>query len=448
MVALDAHRLLTATSPTTSSAVERRTSASAQPTCAKTVHNVGLLSNTYASTSACARPIFARRKTTRGRSASTSIARTSSRTKRSRVTTSTAARAGTHAAAVLLSSRRRSRPSRLADRHLRRRQLADVAKRRFELRFALRSLDRIHRRLAVQPAHRRQHLGRRQETLHVYLRPVLRRAAARRRSPRLRAASQRLHDDASGLRSQAREATRTTKRALVHTFNPHFTGSLNIFRKTVVNILDTTQLLNTPMFAVFNNAIGIDNGVELRLQDRLLERRPMVLYRNDSGSYAACVSGFDVSLSAEYQPPGVSCVAQLSLEDHDETVVSTAGVHVALRDGPKQWFATLQGNYGSGFPVAFEDANVNSAGRLPAHTTFDLAAGRTLTPGTSGEDHGLGRVAARASTCSTTNIRSKSPTASTRRRSPTAVTFLLRLIGAVLKRTKLMRAGGAKSIRA
>ncbi len=35
-----------------------------------------------------------------------------------------------------------------------------------------------------------------------------------------------------------------------------------------VNILDTTQLLNTPLFAVFNNAIGIDNGAELRLQDR------------------------------------------------------------------------------------------------------------------------------------------------------------------------------------
>jgi outer membrane receptor for ferrienterochelin and colicin len=57
---------------------------------------------------------------------------------------------------------------------------------------------------------------------------------------------------------------------VTHSFNSQFSLSLNIFRKSVVNILDTQQLLNTPVFAVFNNSIGLDNGVEFRLQDRML----------------------------------------------------------------------------------------------------------------------------------------------------------------------------------
>ena len=40
--------------------------------------------------------------------------------------------------------------------------------------------------------------------------------------------------------------------------------------------------------------------------------------------------------------------------------------------------------------MAFEAANVSLSGRLPAHTTFDVAAGRNLTPGRSGQDTGLG----------------------------------------------------------
>ena len=58
--------------------------------------------------------------------------------------------------------------------------------------------------------------------------------------------------------------------------------------------------------------------------------------------------------------------------------------------GDQNLFATLQGNYGSGFPVQFQDANVNLNGTLPAHTTFDLLLGRTLTPGPGNQDQGLG----------------------------------------------------------
>jgi len=172
-----------------------------------------------------------------------------------------------------------------------------------------------------------------------------------------------------------------------YAFNPQFTGSVNIFRRTAVNILDTTQLLNTPLFAVFNNSIGIDNGAELRLEDRFTNGNLGWFNITYSGSYAACVSGSTFLFPPN--EPGVSCVAQLAPEDHDETVVSSAAYswHFGLN---RRWFATLQGNYGSGFPVAFESSNANLNGRLPAHTTFDIAAGRTLTPGRAGEDNGLG----------------------------------------------------------
>ena len=83
------------------------------------------------------------------------------------------------------------------------------------------------------------------------------------------------------------------------------------------------------------------------------------------------------------------CVAQLSPEDHSQTVDSTAGY--THRFGQHRlWYGTLQANYGSGFPVQFEDANANLVGTLPAHTTFDFSLGRELTPGHQGEDQGLG----------------------------------------------------------
>ncbi|MGA8574510.1 MAG: TonB-dependent receptor [Candidatus Cybelea sp.] len=176
---------------------------------------------------------------------------------------------------------------------------------------------------------------------------------------------------------------------LLHAFNQNLTGSINVFRKTVVNILDTTQLLNTPLFAVFNNAIGIDTGAELRLQNKLLNGDSWFLSLTYSGSYAACVSGSTFLFPPNTNEPGVSCAAQLSPEDHDETVVSSAAYTWRFGTG-RNWFTTLQGNYGSGFPVAFESANANLSGRLPAHTTFDLAAGRNLNPGRGGQDTGLG----------------------------------------------------------
>jgi outer membrane receptor protein involved in Fe transport len=175
----------------------------------------------------------------------------------------------------------------------------------------------------------------------------------------------------------------------LHLFNPRFTGSLNIFQKSAVNVLDTTQLFNTPIFAVYNNAIGIDHGLEIHLQDQALDGDQWFLTGTISGSYAACISGSEFLFPPNTNLPGVPCVAQLSLEDHSQTVDATAG-YTHRFGWNRLWYGTLQADYGSGFPVQFQDANIALSGTLPAHTTFDFSLGRELTPGRPGSDQGLG----------------------------------------------------------
>ncbi len=176
-----------------------------------------------------------------------------------------------------------------------------------------------------------------------------------------------------------------------HSFNPHFILWANIFSKSVLNVLDTTQFLNTPLFAVYNNAAGRDTGVEIRLQNKLLDGNNWFLTATVSGSYAGGISGSTFLFPPGINPPGIPITspALWSLEDHSQTVDATAG-YTERFGGGRNLFATLQGNYGSGFPVQFEDANVNLSGTLPAHTTFDLLLGRTLTPGPGNQDQGLG----------------------------------------------------------
>ncbi len=97
-----------------------------------------------------------------------------------------------------------------------------------------------------------------------------------------------------------------------------------------------------------------------------------------SGSYAGGISG-----STFLFPPDINGAlpltspAQLAPEDHDQTVAATGG-YTHRFGADRAWYGSLQMNYGTGYPVAFQNANVNLSGRLPSHTTFDLGLGRNL----------------------------------------------------------------------
>jgi len=176
-----------------------------------------------------------------------------------------------------------------------------------------------------------------------------------------------------------------------HTFDNNLTGWVNIFQKNVVNVLDTTELLNTPLFAVYNNAIGINHGFELRLQDRDRYGNDWFLTSTISGSYAGGISGstflFPVDVNAGLP---IASPAGLGIEDHSQTVDSTAG-YTEHFGADRTWFATLQADYGSGFPVQFQNVNGASlSGTLPAHTTLDLSAGRIVLAGKGPQSQGLG----------------------------------------------------------
>ena len=55
---------------------------------------------------------------------------------------------------------------------------------------------------------------------------------------------------------------------VAHTFGDGIDGYVNVWQRNVWNVLDTTQIFPTPIFAVFNNALGLAHGFELRLEGR------------------------------------------------------------------------------------------------------------------------------------------------------------------------------------
>lgn len=166
---------------------------------------------------------------------------------------------------------------------------------------------------------------------------------------------------------------------LQHIFTAHLTGYIDFDERNVINVLDTTQLLNTPLFAVFNNALGQYSGVDLRLQDRMDNGNFWYLTTTVSSSNAGGISGSTFLFGPAPNPPGVPLTSPelLSPEDHDQTVAATSGY--TMRFGPsRDWFATLEGDYGTGYPVAFENATSTLSGRLPSHLTFNTSIGRNL----------------------------------------------------------------------
>jgi outer membrane receptor protein involved in Fe transport len=156
---------------------------------------------------------------------------------------------------------------------------------------------------------------------------------------------------------------------LAHTFAPGLRAYVNAFDRTAVNVLDTTQLDNTPLFAVFNNAVGRVRGLEFRF-DASSPHVDSGVSLTNSHAEAGGVSGGTFLF-----PPGSAGDITLQPEDHDQTWTGNA-FYTRRLGTDLRTFATLQTEYGTGFPVAFE----NGDGRLPAHWTLDLALGRSADP--------------------------------------------------------------------
>ena len=155
-------------------------------------------------------------------------------------------------------------------------------------------------------------------------------------------------------------------------FAPGVRAYLNAFDRTAVNVLDTTNLLNTPLFVVFNNSIARDRGIEFRFER---ERRStgagvsLTYSRAEAGG----VSGSTFLLA------GAPNDITLQPEDHDQTWVGNA--YLTRHFGAElRSFATLQLEYGTGFPIAFQNGN----GRLPAHSIVNASIGRTADTAKSG----------------------------------------------------------------
>jgi outer membrane receptor protein involved in Fe transport len=155
---------------------------------------------------------------------------------------------------------------------------------------------------------------------------------------------------------------------VAHTFGSGVDGYVNVWQRNAWNVLDTTQIFPTPIFAVFNNALGLAHGFELRLQGR----NPAASWYL-SGTFSQSVAGGISGGTFLFSPADISDTS-LQPEDHDQSV--------AIKDGytwrfgrDAQFYASAGSDYGTGYPVEFE----NGSGRLLPHLTFEASFGRKAT---------------------------------------------------------------------
>ena len=156
---------------------------------------------------------------------------------------------------------------------------------------------------------------------------------------------------------------------IAHTFDANLRGYVNYFHRNVANVLDTTQLANTPIYAVYNSALGRDEGVEARLDGRRTNGDTFFLSTTLSSSEASGISGGTFIIS----PAQLAAVnaSGFQPEDHDQTL-SINGAYTR-RFGTSGYYATIEPQFGTGYPVQFLDG---MGGRLLPHLTFDMALGR------------------------------------------------------------------------
>jgi outer membrane receptor protein involved in Fe transport len=168
---------------------------------------------------------------------------------------------------------------------------------------------------------------------------------------------------------------------LEHAITPTTRSTLNFWKRDVTNVLDTTQLANTPIFAVYNSAIGIAKGVEGRVDTTFKNQDSLYFSASLSSSLAGGISGGQFLFCPTLSP---SCLASnvtsdtLSPEDHDQTFASEFGYTKRFGGEAHDYFATLEPEYGTGYPIQF---NSGATGRLPPHLTFNGSIGHTAKRG-------------------------------------------------------------------
>jgi len=150
-----------------------------------------------------------------------------------------------------------------------------------------------------------------------------------------------------------------------HTFHPGLSFYANAWQRNATNVLDTTQLLNTPLFAVFNNALGHAHGLELRVQGDTQQNSFYV-----SATLSVALAGGISGSTFLFSPDAVTNLT-LNPEDHDQSVAINAA-YTCRFGNANSTFATLAPVYGTGYPTQFQ----NGPGRLPPHLTLDASLGR------------------------------------------------------------------------
>jgi outer membrane receptor protein involved in Fe transport len=153
------------------------------------------------------------------------------------------------------------------------------------------------------------------------------------------------------------------------TFGGGISGYVDAWQRNVWNVLDTTQIFPTPIFAVYNNSLGLAHGFEMRVAGRGAS-----YYWFLSGTYSQSVAG-GISGGTFLFPPDVVSDTSLQPEDHDQTV-AIKDAYSKHFGADRQFFATLGSEYGTGYPVQFQ----NGTGRLTPHLTFDASIGRAAAP--------------------------------------------------------------------
>ncbi|HTX03952.1 MAG TPA: TonB-dependent receptor, partial [Candidatus Acidoferrales bacterium] len=153
---------------------------------------------------------------------------------------------------------------------------------------------------------------------------------------------------------------------LGQTFRNGLYGYANVWERNAWNVLDTTQIFPTPIFAVYNNSLGVAKGVELRLEQHI-GFNMWYLSGTDSESEAGGISGGTFLF-----PPDAISDISLEPEDHDQTVAIKDG-YIAHFGTDHVTYASLGSDYGTGYPVQFQNG---TGGRLMPHLTFDATIGR------------------------------------------------------------------------